>query len=79
MTTKSDRTERGLAPASVNRELSVLRAVLRLAADEDYSYLTKVPLVRMEDEPEGRLRYLTEDDECGPGSNGSAGGRSSTR
>lgn len=47
----------------MNRELAVLRAVVRLAADEDYGHLAKAPRVRLEDEPQGRLRYLTEDDE----------------
>jgi integrase len=60
LTRKSERTGHQLAPASVNRELAVLRAVLRLAADEDCGYLKKAPRVRMEKEPQGRLRFLTE-------------------
>jgi integrase len=62
LTTKSERLKRHLTPASVNRELCVLRSVLRLAADDDYGYLEKAPRVRMEKEPQGRLRYLTEDE-----------------
>src|SRR5206468_136741 len=62
LTTNSERTKRLLKPASVNRELSVLRAMLRLAADEDYGYLEKAPRVRLEKEPQGRLRFLTLDE-----------------
>jgi hypothetical protein len=45
LTLKSERTKRSLAPASVNRELAVLRAVLRLAADEECGFLEKAPRV----------------------------------
>ena len=62
LSVKSARTGRGLAPASVNRELAVLRAVLHLAADEDCGYLEKAPRVRLEREPQGRLRFLTHDE-----------------
>lgn len=51
LTTTSERTKRRLTPASVNRELSILRAVLRLAADEECGYLEKAPRVRLEKEP----------------------------
>jgi len=59
---ESERTGRRLAPASVNRELSILRAILRLAADAECGYLEKAPRVRLEKEPEGQLRYLTDDE-----------------
>jgi integrase len=70
LTMKSERTKRTLKPASVNRELAVVRAVLRLAASEDCGYLEKAPRVRLEKEPQGRLRFLSGDeatrllDEC---------------
>src|SRR5206468_12721343 len=57
-------------PGSANRELSVLRGLLRLAADEECGYLEKAPKVRLEREPQGRLRFLSDDerdrllDEC---------------
>jgi integrase len=60
LTTTSSRTGRRLAPASVNRELAVLRAILRLASDEECGYLDKAPRVKMEPTPQGRLRYLSE-------------------
>jgi integrase len=49
------------APASaaaVNRPLALLRHPLRLAHTE-WDLLAVVPTVRLEDEPEGRLRWLT--------------------
>jgi integrase len=70
MTTKSDKTQRNLEPGSVNRELLVLRGLVRPAADEECGYLEKAPKVRLEREPQGRLRFLSDDerdrllDEC---------------
>jgi integrase len=49
---------RTITPASVNRELAVLRHLLRLA--EEWGYIPKAPRVRMGREPQGRLRYLEE-------------------
>jgi integrase len=63
-TTISEKTKRTLAPASVNRELSVLRALLKLAADEECGYLEKAPKVKLDKEPQGRLRYLSADEEA---------------
>jgi integrase len=60
---KSQRTGRDLKRGSVNRELSILRAMLRLAADEDCGYLEKAPRVKLEREDQGRLRFLS-DHEC---------------
>src|SRR4030095_540716 len=62
LTTVSPTRKRLLAPGTVNRELQVLRGRLRMAAGEDCGYLEKAPTVKMEKEPEGRLRYLTEDE-----------------
>ena len=70
LTTVSEKTKRTLEPGSVNRELSVLRGLLRLAADQECGYLDQAPKVRLEREPQGRLRFLTDDeatrllDEC---------------
>jgi integrase len=50
--------ERPLAKATVNRALALLRHLLRLAHDE-WEVLDVVPRIRMEREPEGRLRWLT--------------------
>jgi hypothetical protein len=44
-------------PATVNRELAMLRHLLRLA--EEWGYIDKAPRIRMGREPEGRLRWLT--------------------
>jgi len=44
--------------ATVNRGLALLRNLLRLAHDE-WELLDVVPRIRMEKEPEGRLRWLT--------------------
>jgi integrase len=63
-TTISEKTKRTLAPASVNRELSVLRALLKLAADEECGYLEKAPKVKLDKEAQGRLRYLSADEEA---------------
>jgi len=68
LTETSKRLGRPVAPASVNRDLSVLRGLLRLA--KRWRYLTEVPEVEMAREPEGRLRFLSEEeavrllDEC---------------
>ena len=51
-------TERPLAGATVNRALALLRHLLRLAHDE-WEVLDALPRIRMEREPEGRLRWLT--------------------
>jgi integrase len=62
LTTTSPKIKRLLQPGSVNRELQVIRALMRMAAGEDCAYLDKAPTVKMEKEPEGRLRFLTEDE-----------------
>src|SRR5262249_46754854 len=56
------RDEDGIAlrvsAATVNRELALLRHLLALA--EEWGYIKKVPRIRLEKEPEGRLRFLSE-------------------
>jgi len=49
-----------LAAATLNRELALVRHLLRLA--EEWGYLAKVPRIRLAKELEGRLRFLTEDE-----------------
>jgi integrase len=51
-----------LSAASINRPLAVLRHLLRLA-HEEWEVLPSVPKIRLEKEPEGRLRYLELDEE----------------
>jgi len=54
------RTERTLTTSTVNRHLSVLRCLLRLA--KKWGYVREVPQIEMGKEPEGRLRYLEKDE-----------------
>jgi len=56
LTIVSAKTGKRFEPATVNRQLQVLRGMLRMAASEDCAYLAKAPTVKMEKEPEGRLR-----------------------
>jgi integrase len=53
--------ERPLTAAAVNRPLALLRHLLRLA-HEEWELLQAVPRVRLEKEPQGRLRWLTEEE-----------------
>jgi len=46
-----------LSAASINRPLALLRHLLRLARDE-WGVLTEVPRVKLEREPEGRIKWL---------------------
>jgi integrase len=62
LTTTSPKIKRLLQPGTVNRELQVIRGLMRMAAGEDCAYLEKAPTVKMEREPEGRLRFLSEDE-----------------
>jgi len=50
--------ERPLTGATINRALALLHHLLRLAYDE-WELLEVVPRIRLEREPEGRLRWLT--------------------
>jgi integrase len=49
-----------VTPSTINRELAILRHLLRLA--EEWGYIAKVPKIRLGREPEGRLRFLAEDE-----------------
>ena len=51
-----------LGAATINRPLALLRHLLRMAATE-WEVLPKVPVVKLEQEPQGRLRYLSDDEE----------------
>ena len=53
--------ERLLTAAAVNRPLALLRHLLR-TAHEEWEALPAVPKIRLEKEPQGRLRWLTEDE-----------------
>lgn len=48
--------KRPITAATINRHLSVLRCLLRLA--KKWGYVREVPTFEMGKEPEGRLRYL---------------------
>ena len=54
-------TERQLTAAAVNRPLALLRHLLRLS-HEEWEVLETVPKIRLEKEPQGRLRWLTQDE-----------------
>src|SRR4029453_2010256 len=51
------RTKLPYAPASINRPLAALRHLLQLACDE-WEVLSAVPKIRLEKEPQGRVRWL---------------------
>jgi len=53
--------ERQLTAAAVNRPLALLRHLLRLA-HEEWEVLDTVPKIRLEKEPQGRLRWLTQEE-----------------
>ena len=53
--------ERRLTAAAVNRPLALLRHLLRLA-HEEWEVLEVVPRVRLEKEPQGRLRWLSQEE-----------------
>jgi integrase len=59
VTQQSCRKQR-ISPSTVNRELAVLRHLLRLA--EEWGYIEKAPRIRLAREPEGRLRWLSEEE-----------------
>jgi integrase len=54
-------SERLLTAAAVNRPLALLRHLVRIA-HEEWEVLPAVPKIRLEKEPQGRLRWLTEDE-----------------
>lgn len=55
------RTKRAYSAAAVNRPLAALRHLLTLAREE-WEVLGAVPRVRLEKEPQGRLRWLTKEE-----------------
>ena len=55
-------TKRGYSAAAINRPLAALRHLLQLA-HEEWELLPAVPRVRLEKEPEGRIRWLEPDEE----------------
>lgn len=57
------RTKEPYAAASINRPLAALRHLLQLA-HEEWGALTAVPKIRLEKEPEGRIRWLEPDEEA---------------
>jgi integrase len=60
---KSARTQRPLTAAGINRPLALLRHLLRVA-HEEWEVLSVVPKVRLEREPQGRIRWLEPDEEA---------------
>lgn len=58
----STRTKRALTAAGINRPLALLRHLLRLAKEE-WEVLATVPKVRLEREPQGRIRWLEPEEE----------------
>jgi integrase len=60
-TRKIGEMEKPLSAAAVNRPLAILRHLLRLARDE-WDVLDEVPKIRTEKEPQGRLRWLTQEE-----------------
>ena len=60
-TIKNDRLSTGVSPATVNRLLALLSAILR-AAKEDWEWLDKIPAVKLLPEPLQRVRWLTHDE-----------------
>ena len=52
-----------LSAAAINRPLALLRHMLRLAHDE-WEAVAEVPKIRLEKEPEGRIRWLEPDEEA---------------
>jgi integrase len=63
MATQSRQTRALLSAASVNRPLALLRHLLRLAKEE-WEVLSAVPRIRLEREPEHRIRWLEPDEEA---------------
>jgi integrase len=53
--------ERRLTAAAVNRPLALLRHLLRLA-HEEWEAIENVPRIRLEKEPQGRLRWLNQEE-----------------
>lgn len=60
LTERSERLGRPVKPASLNKDLAILKHLLRLL--HEWGYIDKVPKIKLEAEPEGRLRFLSEDE-----------------
>jgi len=58
---KIGETERRLSASTINRPLALLRHLLYLAHDE-WGVLAELPKIRLEKEPQGRLRWLSQDE-----------------
>lgn len=52
------REQEGVSPATVNRTLEILRAILR-KAQRQWNWLDKLPNIRLRSEPKRRVRWLT--------------------
>src|SRR5438876_836534 len=59
----ADKNPTPLSAASINRLLALLRHLLRIA-HEEWELLPAVPKIKLEREPEGRIRWLEPDDEA---------------
>jgi integrase len=57
---ETSRLGRPVSPATVNRELALMRHLLRLA--RRWGYVKEAPEIELAREPEGRLRFLSEDE-----------------
>jgi integrase len=58
---RQQKTATGVAPATVNRMLEVIRAILN-TAKRDWNWLDTVPAIRLLPEPRRRIRWLTREE-----------------
>lgn len=58
---KQVRLTEGVANASVNRMLEVVRAILRMA-EREWEWIERAPVIRLLPEPRRRIRWLTRDE-----------------
>jgi integrase len=63
LTIPNPRTKKPYAAASVNRPLAALRHLLQLA-HEEWGVLPAIPKIRLEREPQGRIRWLEPGEEA---------------
>jgi integrase len=63
MSAQCPATKRVYAAATINRPLAALRHLLQLA-HEDWEQLPAVPRIKLEREPQGRIRWLEPDEEA---------------
>lgn len=57
----AEKEKAGMKPATINRYLALVRAILR-KAEREWNMLDKAPAVRMRKEQNGRLRWLTQNE-----------------